>query len=336
MRSGFTSAGLLLGFTFMAAPAWAEAIARASANSGSFSASANSANDPALVNEPHVSARARASDLSDSALAAAGNLNSCFQALPNVNCGSVGTDVLVDAFAAANGNNGLLRAGARSSGGGRGSARATLRDTVTLSSPLIDINLHLNAPNGAPQASTANSIGTSELRFRLSIDTPNPSPDDPPDITLFAISTFRDDEGSFFSAGFGLEEDAVLLDSGTSIRESFHYEIDLTDPAFAGLFIPVTLPGGFQIPPLFDLDDPLELNFELVAEAACFSNSDCLAQARAEETLYIKIDGESGNGYSYPGQQIVVDPPIGIPEPATALMLLAGLAGIAAGARRRR
>jgi PAS domain-containing protein len=36
-----------------------------------------------------------------------------------------------------------------------------------------------------------------------------------------------------------------------------------------------------------------------------------------------------------PGRQIVVDPPTGIPEPATALMLLAGIAGLAAGTRRR-
>lgn len=338
MRRGLVMTALLAATTLPTAPAWAEAIARASANSGSFSDFANSASNPALVNEPFVSARARASDLSSHALSASGALNPCFQVgSPGLGCAIVGTDVLVDAYAVANGNNGSLRAGARSIDGGRGAARATLQDSITLSSPLIDIHLHLNAPSGAPQASTAGSRGSSEITFRMFVDVPNPGPDDPPIIPFFEISTYRDDSDSFFSTGIGPGENAIELDSGTSIPGSFHYTIDLTDPVFAGLFTPFVIAPGFPpLPPLFDLNDPIPFGFELSAEAACFSASDCFAQARADDTLYVALTGLSANGYSYPGLQVVEPPPGAIPEPASALLLLAGLASVAAGAQRRR
>lgn len=332
MRSGTVLAALILGSTFLSPPAWAEAIARAGANSGVESAAADSADNSALANEPHVSARARATELSANALSAAGAIDSCFQAgSPSPGCATVGTEISVTSYASANGNQGTLKASARASDGGHGSATAVLIDTITLASPVIDILLDLNSFTGALAQSPGQVTGSSSVFFSLFLDNrDDPNPDAPQSILLFTLEAFKDETESGFAAYLMDDPDGGTIDSGNSIPDSFHYEIDLTDPAFASLFGPIA-PG---FPSFYDLGEPLPLGFMLHADASCSSN--CFAEARIDKTLYIELEGESANGYAYPGKQIVVDPPpTGIPEPATALLLLAGIAGLAAGARRR-
>ncbi len=327
MRSSLLMGALLLGSTIITGPAWSGAIVRASADSGYESASADSSDDPNLVSEPFVSARAHATELSASSLATAGAIDSCFQTgNPAPGCVTIGTEVQVRSYASANGNAGYLRAAANSGDGGQGSASATLIDSITLTNPVIDVFIDVNAIGGASVVSPGQSVGQSSIFFSLFLDTPSPNLDQPQRIFLFSMEAFKDDEDSGFIA-YLLDDPDNVADSGSSIPGSFDLEIDLSDPAFAGIF---GLPG----PAGFDLDGPLPLGFMLMTSAACFDDSNCFAQARVDNTLYIALDGASANGYSYPGRSVVGPPPTGIPAPASGLLLLSGLAALA-GLRRR-
>jgi hypothetical protein len=125
------------------------------------------------------------------------------------------------------------------------------------------------------------------------------------------------------SERFTVREFGDLIDSRTSVPGSFHYEVDL-----ARFF---SFPG---IPPANPADTPINLVFELEALADCDDAIPCSAESRLENTLYIKLDGTSESGYSYLGREIVDPPPTGIPAPASGLLVLAGLAAIAAFRRR--
>ncbi len=315
------AAALLTATVLSTGPAWALAFVGTSAGTNDFSSSITSGQDPALVNEPHVSARSRATELSSESNAVAGFLPPCLGPAP---CAAFGTDRIGTAFASANGNNGTLRAGAEAringpnGGGGVGAAAtANLLDTITLNSTIVEISVDVTAFN------TQHAGGGA--RFRFSMDLILPETPDPEDLefgSILAVSAVGDTSELFTARVFG-----DLIDSGSSVPGSFHFEIDLAR-LFASPFP--------NIPPLNPADTPITLGFGLEAEADCDDADPCKAKSRLENTLYIKLDGESASGYSYPGRQIVDPPPTGeIPEPATGLVVLAGLGGLAALRHRR-
>jgi PEP-CTERM motif len=327
-------AGLMWGKSFAAAlltatmlstgSAWALAIVATSAGTNDFSSSIGSAQDPNLVNEPHVSARSRATELSTESNAVAGFLPTC---LGQAQCAVVGTDAIGTAFASANGNNGTLRAGAETrihgpdaGGDVHAAAGAGLIDTIRLNSTIVEIFVDVTA------FSTPHASGGTAFFFSMAMILPEtPEPEDTEFVSILDVEAFRDgsqDEESFSAHVFG-----ELVESGTSVPGSFHFEIDLAQ-LFASPFP--------NIPPLNPADTPITLGFGLDVEAGC-DGDPCTAESRLENTLYIKLDGQSESGYSYPGRELVDPPPTGeIPEPASGLMLLGGLAGLAAGLRRRR
>jgi PEP-CTERM motif len=340
MRRNSLAAALLAATILSTGPVWAGAIVRTSADAGNGlpSSSINSSNLPGLVNEPHVSSLSHASELSASSEAAAGTVNTCFNG--GSNCHLVGTDRYVNSFASANGNNGTLRAGVHtyvdnSLGGGftRGTATATLTDTITLTSPVIKISIDVT------KFLTNDTGGKASFLFAMGFTDPTPENlEDQGATPLFTLEGIRDEGGPQLEQGFIaylLGEPENVYDSGSSVPGFFSLEIDLSDPAFAALFEPLfpDAPPPFN-QPAFDLDGPNEWFFTLTAEAYC-DHDPCSATSRLEETLYVELEGQSANGYNYPGRQIV-DPPNEIPEPATGAMLLGGLAALAAGLRRRR
>jgi hypothetical protein len=342
MHTKWLTAAIFLGVLGSAEPGWAAAIVQTSANAGNGqpSSSLNSANNPALANEPYVSSVSHASELSASSTAAAGHVDTCFNPPPGPNCVLAGTDRLVNTFASANGNKGTLRAGVHtyidnSLGGGftNGIARATLTDTITLTSPVIKISIDVTS------FITKDTGGDASFLFTMGFADPTPENlEDQGATLLFSLEGFRDETGPQLEKGFIaylLGEPENVFASGSSVPGLFNFEIDLSDPAFAALFEPLfpDAPPPFN-QPAFDLTGPNEWFFTLIADASC-DHDPCSATSRLEETLYVELEGESQNGYNYPGRQIV-DPPNEIPEPATGLMLLGGLAALATGLRGRR
>lgn len=317
------AAALLTATVLSTGSAWALAIAGTSASTSQFSSSIRSTDDPNLVNEPFVSARARASEESASSNAVAGPLPSC---LGPAQCAVFGTDLIGTAYASANGNKGTLHAGAeaRVTGPNGGSdvsaaAGAGLRDTIRLNSTIVEISVDVTAFR------TPHARGGTTFFFSMAMILPEtPNPEDTEFVSILEVEAFRDgeqDEESFSAHVFGEQ-----IESGTDVPGSFHFEIDL-----ARLF-----QSPFpNVPPLNPADTPITLGFGLDVEAGC-DGDPCTAESRLENTLYIKLDGQSENGYSYPGRELVDPPPTGeIPEPATALLVLAGLGGLAALRRRR-
>jgi hypothetical protein len=177
MRSGWTAAALLIGTTLSAGPAWALAVVSTSAGTEIFSSSISSGQDPALLNEPFVSARSHATELSSSSNAVAGPLPPCLGPAP---CAAFGTDGTGNAFASANGNKGTLRVGAEARingpdhGGSVGAAAtAVLADTIALNSTIVEISVDITAFNAQQAGGGA--------RFRFSMGRVLPETPDPED-----------------------------------------------------------------------------------------------------------------------------------------------------------
>lgn len=327
--AGFALLGLCSmpsGFMSLARPAQATAVVDVSADSGLQSAGENSGDD--LAAEPYVSGRARATSDTASATVVAGPL-------PNCGNGSGGCATTVNppeagAYAAANGLDGTLRVGAQVTDGSdaRARATATLIDTITLTSPVIDIFVDIDAFGEGDAQSPGQTQGRASLFFSMFLDTPSGNPDDPQTIILFSFEVGADEQDAFHIAYLRDDPDGLVIDSGSSVPGFLSYSIDLSSAAFADLFEPLVP----NIPPLFDLNGPLAIGFVLSAGAFCDSDN-CFAQARADESLHIGLQGLSASGYSYPGiaQEPTPDP---IPEPASVFLLLAGLATLAmAGSR---
>ncbi len=336
------AAALLTGTMLSTGSAWADAIVRTSADSGvdPFRSSVNTATNPTLANEAHVSALSHASELAASSESAAGNVNTCFNG--GSNCAVVGTDRLVNSFASANGNNGTLRAGVRtyvdnSLGGGQtdGSATAILTDWITLTTPMIKVSIDVTS------LMTTDTGGDARFNFSMGFADRTPGNlEDQNETVLFTLEGIRKATGPEVETGYIAyllgEPFLYPYDSGSSVPGRFDFEIDLTDPVFAELFeaqFP-DAPPPYNLP-MFDLAGANLWFFSLTAQASC-SSDPCSATSRLEETAYIELEGQSESGYNYTGRQIIDPPPTGeIPEPATALMMLGGLAGLAALRRRR-
>jgi hypothetical protein len=338
MQARWLMAAALLGSVASAGPASAAAIVRTSANSGIQSSSVDTSEDPNLANAPHVSAVSHASENLASSTAVAGPLSTCFTSV-GPHCAIAVPDRFVNTFASANGNNGTLKAGVRtyidnSLGGGntQGIASARLTDTITLTNPVIKVSVDVTS------FITNNTGGDASFQFSMGFADPTPDNlEDQGPTFLFTLEGFRRETGPELETGFIaylLGEPENEYDSGNSVPGFFEFEIDLSDPAFAELFEPQfpDAPPPFN-QPAFDLAGPNEWFFSLTARASC-DHDPCSATSRLEETLYVKLDGDSESGYSYPGR-LVVDPPSEVPEPATGLLLLGGLAGLAASLRIR-
>jgi hypothetical protein len=168
--------------------------------------------------------------------------------------------------------------------------------------------------------------------FRFADPTPDNLEDQGP-TPIFGIEAFRRDSDEGIDQGYAiyLLDSETPIETGSSIPGSFDFEIDLSDPAFAALFTSPFPP----FPAPFSLDDPNLFEFTLVARASC-DDDPCSATSRLDETLYIELEGKSANGCSYLGRDAVDPPPTGIVEPASGLMLLGGLAALAATLRGRR
>ncbi len=300
-----------------AAPATATAIVNTSANSGPYSSSSNTPAD--IANEPFISARSKATANGASSNVATGALPSCAQ--PG-SCTSLASPPEAGSYASANGNTGTLKVGAQAwdGGGARASARAGLIDTVTLTSPIIKIFVDINALGAGTNQSPGQSNGDAHIFFTMFIPPYAGAPSDVENKNLFSFEVSKDDDGAFYSA-YLLDDADNPFETANSAPGELSFSIDLSDAAFANL-----IPNG-----------PLDLGFMLFATAEC-DTSNCFSQARADESLYIQLQGSSANGYSYLGRPTGTDPdpdpdPVGVPEPMSALLLLSGLFGFA-GLRR--
>lgn len=325
-------AACALGSTLPVSPAQALAIVHASANSGVESASSDIPQN--LEAEPHLSARARASAVSSSANVVAGPLPGC--GAPGQGCATLSNPPEAGAYASANGLNGTLKVGAQASDGGnaRASATATLIDSITLTNTAINIRLDINAFGAGNAQSPGQTQGDATLFFSMFFNTPSPNLDDPQRVFLFAIEVSEDaaDKGYF---AFLRDDPDLVVASGSSVPGNLEFTIDLADPVFADLFT-----GIGPLPGQFDLAGPLPLGFALSVSADCDSDN-CYSQARADESLYIKLSGTSANGYSYPGFVPGTDPgpdpdPVGVMEPGTLLALIPAVLGLALVRTRRR
>ena len=183
--------------------------------------------------------------------------------------------------------------GPTDSGAARGTVSATLIDTITLTSPVIKVSIDING------FTTQHTEGEADFAFvfRFADPTPDNLEDQGP-TPIFGIEAFhRDsDEGIDQGDAIYLLDSETPIETGSSIPGSFDFEIDLSDPAFAALFTSPFPP--FPVP--FSLDDPNLFEFTLVARANC-DDDPCSATSRLDETLYIKLEGNSANGYSYLG-----------------------------------
>jgi hypothetical protein len=311
-----------------AAPATATAIVRTSANSGPESISSDTPSD--IANEPFLSSRSNAWETGASTNTVAGSLPSC--AGPQ-GCANAGNYPEAGSYASANGNKGTLKVGATAINGGDAQASATagLRDTITLSNTKIGISVDINKLGGSDHPGPGQSSGSGSIFFTMTLKTGSAENEN---LHLFSFEVSKDGNDSGYIA-FLLDDPENEVASGNSVPGSLNFEIDLSSEAFAHLF---QNQGPF--PPAFPLNGPLELSFLLSARADC-NSSDCVSVARADESLYLDIDGISANGYEYVGRDGGTDPdpnpdPVGVPEPMSALLLLSGLAGYTALRRRQR
>jgi hypothetical protein len=316
MTSSFVSrllgVSIVGGFIALAAaPAAATALVNTSANSGLYSSSSNTPAE--IANEPYLSARSKATANGASSNVAVGALPSCAQ--PG-SCTSLSSPPEAGSYASANGNTGTLKVGAQAWDGGdaRASARAALIDTVTLTSPIIKIFVDINALGPGTNQSPGQSNGDANIFFTMFIPPYAGAPSDVENIILFSFEVEKDDDGAFYTAYLRDDIDNPI-ETGNSAPGELSFSIDLSEAAFSG-FIPT---------------GPLDLGFLLSATADC-DTSNCFSQARADESLYIQLQGSSANGYSYLGRGAGTDPdpnsdPVGVPEPMSALLLLSGLFG---------
>lgn len=316
--SRFLNISIVGGFiTLAAAPASAAAIVSASADSGPESASTTI---PAgLANEKHLSANAKATATTSHANVVAGPLPSCGAA----GCVVLGNAPEAGAYASANGNTGTLKVGAQAWDGSsaRATARASLTDRITLASPIIKVSVDINALGPSSIIGPGQTFGDTNIFFTMFIPKPEGAPSDVQDKILFSFEVSKDENGSFYTA-YLLDDADNPFDTANSMPATLNFSIDLSDTAFNGL-----IPAG-----------PLDLGFALRASADCDTDN-CFSQARADESLYIELQGSSANGYSYLGRGTGTDPdpdPTGIPEPMSALLFLSGLAGLAAARRMGR
>jgi hypothetical protein len=314
--------------TVAAAPATATAIVRTSANSGPESISSDTPS--AIANEPYLSSRSHATATTTSTNTVTGALPSC--AGP-AGCANSGNYPEAGSYASANGNKGTLKVGAVAINGSnaRASATAGLRDTITLTNTKIGISVDIDAFGGSNHTGPGQTSGGGSLFFAMSLHVPNAPPESTEAFILFSFEVGRDEDGKGYVAYLRDDPDNPLVIS-TSVPDVLNFEVDLSSEAFADLFAPQ---GPF--PPAFPLNGPLDISFMLRASADCDSD-DCVSVTRADESLYINLQGDSANGYSYPGRGTGPDPdpgtdPVGVPEPMTALLLLSGLLGLA-GLRR--